>query len=87
LVENALKHGLAAGRGNLCVQVSRHGSMLHYTISDDGVGIKDTAVKPGTGLSNVARRLELLFPGNHSFGVAAREPKGTLVSLSFPVKF
>jgi two-component system LytT family sensor kinase len=87
LVENALKHGLAAGRGNLSVQVSRHGSMLHYTISDDGVGIKDTAVKPGTGLSNVARRLELLFPGNHSFGVAAREPKGTLVSLSFPVKF
>jgi signal transduction histidine kinase len=86
LVENALKHGLAAGRGTLRVEVTREGSTLHYGISDDGVGIKDTTIQPGTGLSNVQRRLELLFPGNHSFSVVAREPKGTLVSLSFPLK-
>jgi LytS/YehU family sensor histidine kinase len=85
LVENALKHGLAAGRGNLSVDVSRQGKMLHYTISDDGVGIDDTAIKSGTGLSNVQRRLELLFPGTHTFTLAAREPKGTVVQLSFPV--
>jgi LytS/YehU family sensor histidine kinase len=60
--------------------------MLHYTVSDDGVGIKDTSMKPGTGLSNVARRLELLFPGAHKFNVAARKPKGTVVNLSFPVE-
>src|ERR1700722_1432259 len=28
LVENALRHGLADGRGNLCVDVERHGSTL-----------------------------------------------------------
>jgi two-component system, LytTR family, sensor kinase len=85
LVENALKHGLAAGRGNLSVDVSRQGKMLHYTISDDGVGIGDTTIKAGTGLSNVQRRLELLFPGTHTFGLGVREPKGTVVRLSFPV--
>jgi two-component system, LytTR family, sensor kinase len=85
LVENALKHGLAAGRGNLSVDVSQQGQMLLYTISDDGVGIDDTTIKAGTGLSNVRRRLELLFPGTHTFTLAAREPKGTVVSLSFPV--
>src|SRR5882757_7173193 len=85
LVENALKHGLAAGRGNLSVDVSRQGQMLHYTISDDGVGIDDTTIKAGTGLSNVRRRLELLFPGTHTFALAAREPTGTVVKLSFPV--
>jgi LytS/YehU family sensor histidine kinase len=85
LVENALKHGLAGGHGNLCVDVTRHGSTLQYTISDDGVGIKDTSIKPGTGLSNVQRRLELLFPGAHSFLLAARNPHGTVVTLSFPV--
>jgi LytS/YehU family sensor histidine kinase len=85
LVENALRHGLPEGRGNLTVDVARQGAMLHYTVSDDGVGIKDTTMKPGTGLSNVARRLELLFPDAHEFTVAARDPAGTVVSLSFPV--
>jgi two-component system LytT family sensor kinase len=85
LVENALRHGLPEGRGNLTVDVARQGAMLHYTVSDDGVGIKNTTMKPGTGLSNVARRLELLFPGAHEFTVAARHPAGTVVNLSFPV--
>jgi two-component system, LytTR family, sensor kinase len=85
LVENALKHGLAGGRGNLSVDVSQQGTRLHYTISDDGVGISDPTIKPGTGLSNVARRLELLFPGTHTFSLGRREPHGTVVSLSFPV--
>jgi len=85
LVENALRHGLPSGRGNLTVDVSRRGTTLHYTVSDDGEGIKDTIIKPGTGLSNVERRLELLFPGAHTFTLAARQPKGTVVTLSFPV--
>ena len=85
LVENALRHGLPAGRGNLTVDVARQGTALRYVVSDDGVGIDDTTVKPGTGLSNVVRRLELLFPGAHSFTLAARHPKGTVVTLSFPV--
>jgi two-component system LytT family sensor kinase len=85
LVENALRHGLPSGRGHVWVDVTHHGAALHYTVSDDGVGIGDTTVKPGTGLSNVVRRLELLFPGAHTFTLAARHPQGTMVTLSFPV--
>jgi two-component system, LytTR family, sensor kinase len=85
LVENALRHGLPDGRGSLVVDVAHLENKFHYTISDDGMGIKDTTIRPGTGLSNVVRRLELLFPGTHTFTLAAREPKGTVVALSFPV--
>jgi two-component system LytT family sensor kinase len=85
LVENALRHGLPSGRGNLTVDVSRQGATLRYVVSDDGLGIGDTTVKPGTGLSNVVRRLELLFPGAHTFTLAAGQPAGTVVTLSFPV--
>jgi LytS/YehU family sensor histidine kinase len=84
LVENALRHGLSAGRGNLWVDVAHIDAQLNYTIKDDGAGIGGADVKLGTGLSNVARRLELLFPGAHTFNLAAREPKGTVVTLSFP---
>jgi two-component system LytT family sensor kinase len=85
LVENALRHGLPDGRGDLTVEVARQGPRLVYTISDNGVGIDDTRKKPGTGLSNVARRLELLFPGTHTFTLAAAHPTGTVVTLSFPL--
>ena len=85
LVENALRHGLPDGRGDLTVEVARQGPRLLYTISDSGVGIDDTRIKPGTGLSNVARRLELLYSGTHTFTLAAGHPTGTVVSLSFPV--
>jgi two-component system LytT family sensor kinase len=84
LVENALRHGLPAGRGNLTVDVARQGTGLLYTISDNGVGVDDTHIKPGTGLSNVARRLELLFPGTHAFTLAPGHPTGTVVTVSFP---
>jgi signal transduction histidine kinase len=85
LVENALRHGLPDGRGKVVVGVTRQKDRLCYTISDDGVGIKDTAIKPGTGLSNVERRLELLYLGAHTFSLTAREPSGTVVALSFPI--
>jgi signal transduction histidine kinase len=85
LVENALRHGLPDGRGSVVVEVARQQDRLYYTVSDDGVGIKDTAIKPGTGLSNVARRLELLYLGAHTFSLTPREPSGTQVALSFPI--
>jgi two-component system, LytTR family, sensor kinase len=85
LVENALKHGLGEGRGRLHVDVRRDGRCLQYTVSDDGAGLSGAPSSPGTGLSNISRRLELLFPGDHSFDLSARTPRGVVATVRFPV--
>lgn len=85
LVENSIRHGLAGGRGNLSVQVRRNGQRLRYIIADDGIGLPSSPLRRGTGLSNVARRLELMFPSDHEFDLAPRSPRGTVVTLEFPV--
>ena len=85
LVENSLRHGLAEGRGSLSVQVHRKGSRLRYIIADDGIGLPSTPLRRGTGLSNVARRLELMFPGDHEFHLASRSPRGTVATIEFPI--
>jgi two-component system LytT family sensor kinase len=85
IVENAFRHGLSSGHGWLSVRVERIGARLRYTISDDGVGVTGTPLKRGTGLSNVARRLELLFAEDHELTIAAGAPRGTVVTILFPV--
>jgi signal transduction histidine kinase len=85
IVENAFRHGLAEGRGTLWVDIRRDGESLRCEIADDGVGFPGVPEARGTGLSNVARRLELLFPGRHELRFARREPRGTLVTVTFPV--
>jgi two-component system, LytTR family, sensor kinase len=84
LVENALRHGLAEGRGQLTVEVECRQGVMHYRVSDDGKGIQGD-MKSGTGTSNVRRRLELLYPGAHHFALSPREPAGTVANVSFPI--
>lgn len=84
IVENALEHGLAGGGGSVRVAVRRAGTRLEYEVSDDGVGLEDADPARGTGLSNVARRLELLFPNEHALSIAPRSPRGVVVTVGFP---
>ncbi len=86
LAENAIRHGLAGGSGRLEIDIRRTGSELRYTVADDGAGLAAGAVKYGTGLSNVARRLQLLFPDAHVLELAPRRPRGAVVTVSFPVR-
>jgi LytS/YehU family sensor histidine kinase len=85
IVENALKHGLGEGHGWLRVDVRRSFNRLEYVVSDDGKGFPDTPIARGTGLANISRRLELLFPGDHTLNFSTRVPNGAVVTVSFPI--
>jgi sensor histidine kinase YesM len=86
IVENAFRHGLREGHGRVSVSVHRTaGSRLCYTVADDGAGIADAPWRRGTGLSNISRRLELMFGDDHELTVSSGTPRGTVVKVLFPV--
>ena len=85
LVENAIKHGLAAhaGAGRIHVHARMEQGRLFIDIDDDGPGVGD-AVRDGVGLSNTRARLQEMYGDAHAFRVGTAPGGGTRVSLSFP---
>lgn len=69
LVENALKHGLAAKRGDnqLIIRADRIADSLSLSVEDNGVGISESidTVHPrganGVGLRNIRERLRTIY--------------------------
>jgi two-component system LytT family sensor kinase len=89
LVENAIRHGIAARSSPGCVVVraAREGKMLSLEIKDDGPGIRSAAVsRNGVGISSTRTRLEKLYGGAHRFELINPEEGGLVVKLSFPFR-
>ena len=88
LVENAIKHGMKghSGQVSISVRVAIDGRRLSLSVRDNGRGIPENleAVK-GIGLSNVARRLDALYPRQHSFSVHNRPEGGCEALVSIPL--
>ena len=91
LVENAIKHGIAArpGSGRVEVHARREADRLHLLVRDDGAGPSASApprpTEGGVGLRNTRDRLELLYPGRHEFEFRGARDRGCEVSLTFPL--
>ncbi len=92
LVENAVKHGMAAqGPLNIELAASVAGGNLYIQIVDDGVGIP-AAGRPsnnekglGIGLTNVRERLQSLYGSAAFLDIKSEEGLGTEVTLRIPV--
>ncbi len=93
LVENAIKHGIAArpGAGRVEVRVRRESeARLALLVRDDGPGPSSggrTGVGAGVGLRNTQDRLDLLFGENHDFEFRGLPGRGCEVALSIPLAF
>lgn len=84
LVENAVRHGMRAGRP-LHVQVSarREGTRLVLTVEDDGAGSSNN---PGTGSGrrDLRRRLQLHFGPDARLASGPRPEGGWLARIELP---
>jgi two-component system, LytTR family, sensor kinase len=89
LVENAIRHGIAArsSPGNVIVRAARDGGMLVLEVKDDGPGIRSaTASNSGIGISSTRRRLETLYGDAHIFELNDAAEGGLAVKLAFPFR-
>lgn len=82
LVENAFKHGPAAGnRGPVSIRVARADWSLRIEVRNPG---KYAGPRPGgQGIDMVRRRLELAYPGRAEFAIRA-EGEGTVATIRLP---
>lgn len=85
-VENAFKHGISY-RTKSFVEISLqpHGDRLLFNCRNSRQQKpQDENMKGGVGLSNVRRRLDLLFPGNYTLDIKEQEDTYT-VYLDIPL--
>ena len=78
LVENAVKHGRRENGLDVHVDVRAEGDALHVVIENSGAleeGRTSRRDRAGIGLENVRRRLDLHYPGRHSFTLEGRDNK------------
>ncbi len=96
LVENAIGHGLAprGGDGTVTIRAHRTGQGATIAVADDGVGISPERLEHvldvgvgeglGIGLSNVDKRLRLLFGADSALTVASSPGQGTTARFRIP---
>lgn len=92
IVENAVIHGLEGkvGKGTISVTASVRQGTLLIEIVDDGEGMSrlwsshDSPEDEGIGLSNVHKRLQLLFGNSAGLEISSSPGAGTTVRIVIP---
>ncbi|HUR21729.1 MAG TPA: histidine kinase [Vicinamibacterales bacterium] len=90
LVDNAVRHGLAASVRGGTVRVTARvlGESLQLRVEDDGAGVPsgwDEAAVQGTGLANLRTRLGILYGDRGSIAAGPAQGGGFSVTVTVPV--
>lgn len=85
IVENGIKHGIAPAKdgGRIDIRCRREGSICAITIVDTGGGFDPVLLREGFGIGGVRQRLELNYPGSHTFDMTANG--GVTVYIEIPI--
>ena len=90
IVENAIKHGLAARLegGQIIIRTAWNRGRLVIEVEDNGVGISQERMPQifdgGIGISNVNERLRVLYATDFRMDVVSQEGQGTRIRIEVP---
>lgn len=87
-IENSMYHGLEPkiGKGYIELKGERIENNIYFTISDNGVGMKDVEdIKKGFGVTNVIDRIHLFYGAAYGIQVESEYGVGTKVKIRIPV--
>ena len=83
-VENAIKHGASTlGHSYLTLSFQLTDKHLYFYSENSKPAVKQVSIG-GIGLKNIQRRLQILYPGNHTLTIADDTNKYT-VNLTIPL--
>ena len=93
LVENAVRHGIAAriepGRVEISASRGLDNRFLQLEIADDGPGVdrvNEVRGRRGVGLTNIRSRLEQLYGREHRFTLENQTAGGVRVRITLPFR-
>lgn len=88
LVENAVKHAVAASTGPVTIEIAAEGEagVLTLSVRDDGPGAGQGETPGlGIGLANIRNRLEAMYGREGALNIGPREPRGFAAVIRLPL--
>lgn len=91
LVENAVRHGIAQNieGGKVKITAFKERQILVVRVDDSGPGFagdREAILRRGSGLSNLQKRLELLYPGGYRLDFVRSDQGGAGVVVEIPFR-
>jgi LytS/YehU family sensor histidine kinase len=86
LVENAIRHGLAKAtyNGRIRIEAARNGDQLRICVEDNGLGLKEEAIREGVGLASTRSRLRHLYGDAQSLLIRNLSRGGVEAAVTLP---
>ncbi|HSP17539.1 MAG TPA: histidine kinase [Thermoanaerobaculia bacterium] len=88
LVENAVRHGIDPSEegGRIDIEIERLGERCVVRVTDTGAGLHPSANGPGTGLTTLRERLQLIFGDAAHLRLTSGAPRGLAVEVDLPAQ-
>ncbi len=88
LVENAVRHGIDPSEegGRIDVDIARRDERCVVRVTDTGTGLRRSADGPGTGLTTLRERLQLIFGDAAQLSLTPNAPRGAVAEIDMPAR-